>query len=352
MKATQNNTLKLKMMVSLGALLIPALVGCSEVSFTPSQDLTSKDLEVPPPDSTDKTISETFLFDRSNTKKYVDVLFIIDNSGSMLAEQEKLGQRLNSFITSLDEVDWQIGITTTDASNGTFGIKGSLVNLDSTSQKILKPTLSNYESLFMNSVVRNESIDCQTTAVCPTNNEQALLAAIMAMDKRNSTNAGFFRDNADLAVVILTDEDEMSSGPPEATKPQQVVDHFKSIWGTSKNLSVYGIVVQPGDRDCYDSQYLTAGTYGYHVTELALITGGVTGSICDTDYSHNLSKIGENVNQLLNYVVLTHEPESGVLNVVLTPHDPELTWSLEGQRVVFNKTPAEGTRVDIVYERK
>lgn len=325
--------------------------GCSEVSFTPSRDLTSQEVPDPIP-VVDKTVSESFNFNEGNTTRMVDVLFIVDNSGSMLAEQEKLGQRLNSFINSLTEVNWQIGITTTDASNGSFGIKGSLVNLSSTSQKILRASTPSYENLFLNSVVRTESIDCQTTAVCPTNNEQPLLAAILAMDKRSSINSGFFRDNADLAIVILSDEDEMSSGPPEATKPQAVLDHFRSIWGQSKNLSVYGIIVEPGDSDCYMDQYLTAGTYGHHVAELSRITGGVTGSICDTDYSQNLTKIGENVSQLLNYVVLSNDPESEDISLSVTPADPTLLWSLEGRKIIFNKTPKEGTQVTVVYQRQ
>lgn len=322
-------------------------MACSEVSFSPSENLSKT--ETPP--SENGKITESFYFNNGQTHKSVDVLFVVDNSGSMLEEQEKLGQRLSSFIASLSAVDWQIGITTTDTSAGTYGIKGSLVTLFGSSERILKPTSPNYANTFMHSVVRRESIDCQNSGVCPTNNEEPLRAIQLAIDKRNSNNAGFFRDNADLAVVILSDEDEMSSGPPEATKPSEVLAHFNSVWGSSKKISVYGIIVEPGDSACYNEQYLTAGTYGYHAAELAALTGGVTGSICDTDYSDNLSKIGENVNKLLNYVVLANDPDTQDLDLVISPYDPHLTWSIEGRRITFNKAPAQGTRVDVVYAK-
>ena len=324
------------------------MMACSEVSFAPApKELASAEAPVT---GSDSKLTESFFFNNNNSERFVDVLFVVDNSTSMTEEQNKLGDRLDAFIGSLSQVDWQIGITSTDVSNGSFGAKGSLLTLDGTSSKILKATTPNYNTIFKNSVVRNETLDCQTTAVCPSNNEQPLRASMMAMDKRATANAGFFRENADLVIVILSDEDEMSSGPAEATSADQVIAHFKSIWGEEKKLSAFAIIVEPGDSVCYSDQYLTAGTYGDYAADLVLKTGGVTGSICDTDYSDSLSKIGENVNQLLNYIVLKKDPDVEGMDLVISPYDADLTWKVKGRRITFNKTPAEGTRIDVVYD--
>ena len=53
---------------------------CSEVSFTPGQDISSLGLQ---PDGSQK---ESFTFDDDNTAAKVDVLFVVDNSPSMLQE--------------------------------------------------------------------------------------------------------------------------------------------------------------------------------------------------------------------------------------------------------------------------
>ncbi len=346
MKTNFNVTVRLLTVtgISLG------MMACSDVSFAPApKEVTSNEAPVDPIVDSNK-VTESFFFNNNNTERFVDVLFIVDNSTSMTAEQQKLGQRLESFIGSLSQVDWQIGITSTDVSNGSFGAKGSLLTLDGTSTKVLKATTPNYNTVFKNSVVRNETLDCQTTAVCPSNNEQPLRAAMMAMDKRDSNNAGFFRSNADLVIVILSDEDEMSSGPAEATSADQVIAHFRSIWGEDKNLSAFAIIVEPGDSACYQDQYATAGTYGDFAADLVMKTGGVTGSICDTDYSESLSKIGENVNKNLNYVILKKAPDADGMDLVISPYDSTLTWKVSGRRITFNKTPAEGTRIDVVYE--
>lgn len=78
-----------------GALLVSALVGCSDYSYT-SQ--TNKDI---------------FQQRRRNT---VDVLMVVDNSCSMAEEQNKLASNFDGFIEAFSgvDVDWQIAVTTTD----------------------------------------------------------------------------------------------------------------------------------------------------------------------------------------------------------------------------------------------
>ena len=77
------------------ALLALLAIGCTEYSYT------------------SKYRKDVFQQRRMNT---VDILLVVDNSCSMVEEQDKLATNFQSFIAAFEgaEVDYQIGVTTTD----------------------------------------------------------------------------------------------------------------------------------------------------------------------------------------------------------------------------------------------
>lgn len=288
-------------------------------------------------------IAGSDLFVQGVQDNKVDILFVDDNSGSMKEEQSLLGNRFNTFINSLQDLDWQVGITTTDVSGGKYGLKGSLLELyDNPGLRILTSSLPNADMVFKKTIERPET---------GSGNEQPLYASILAMEKRDSDNAGFFRNSSDLAIVILSDEDEASNRPSYATEPRDVVDKFESIWGTEKKLFVFGIVVKPGDKTCYDlqrAQTSNTAQYGTAVAELSQMTGGELGSICDSDYSDNLQRIGEKVRELVSSFQLAHVPIAGSVSVALEPAQ-NISWRVDGNKIIFTQPPVEGTRIDVNY---
>lgn len=358
-------------MISQRVLILIGLMafiasGCGpqSVSFKKSGDENAADV-IPPDDGTDpcvgcddpgsQTANGSDIFFQTPRNNMVDILFIDDNSGSMEEEQRLLGQRFSSFISGLSTLDWQIGITTTDVSNGKYGLKGKILELAGRpGEKILKATTPNADTVFANTIQRPETLSCSTGTFddCPSGVEQPLYASILAMEKRNSDNRGFFRDGADLAIVILSDEDEMSNGPSSATKPKDVVDKFKSLWGREKRFSVFGIIIEPGDQTCLDEQVNQSGNTGYFgifAHTLTRMTGGVTGSICERDYSSTLENIGEKVLELSNSFELAHTPINGSVRVTLTPAQ-NTPWSVRGNKLMFNQAPQPNTRIDVTYQ--
>ena len=79
---------------------LAATAGCTEYSYT------------------ERTAKDVFQQVRKNT---VDVLMVVDNSCSMFEEQDNLAANFSSFISAFDgvDVDWQIGVTTTDTADAT-----------------------------------------------------------------------------------------------------------------------------------------------------------------------------------------------------------------------------------------
>ncbi len=334
-----------KLRMCLRGLLISSVVwatACSDVKFTPGDENASLGLA-------DGAQKETFSFDDDGAGSKVDVLFVVDNSGSMYEEQTRLGAALNSFITGLGNVDWQIGITTTDISNGPYGLKGSLLPFAGLNSKVLSKDSLDYATAFKNTVVRQEVLTCDNVNVmCPSSDERPLEAAMMAIEKSKGENAGLFRAGADVAVVILSDEDEGSNGL-NAIAASAVIQAFAQTFGGSKSLTGYGIIIQPGNTACYNQNTAGGGQYGTYAAGFASLTGGVTGSICDTDYGPALTNIGNRVRELTKSVNLRFAPNPDTVQIVIRPFDSSLTWEIHGTTISFNKPPKRGTKVEVVY---
>jgi hypothetical protein len=178
---------------------------------------------------------------------------------------------------------------------------------------------------------------------CPSSDEQPLKASILSMEKHDTENANFYRKDADLVIIVLSDEDELSTGPSKATKPQTVVDTFHSIFGFTKQLSVYGIIIEPGDQACFDdqkSENFQDAWFGTHVKELARITKGFTGSLCADDYSTHLQNISNSVRLLSDFFVLKKSPSVDSVSVQMSPAQ-NIPWKIEGNKLMFETAPTD-----------
>ncbi len=298
----------------------------------------------------DGRTQDSFVFDEFETRARVDVLIIDDNSDSMRLAQQKLGDRLQAFLGSLAKIDWQIGITTTDVSNGPFGLQGRLLDIDAAHHRILTPATANVAQVFAQIIVRKETWNCGES--CPSTDERPLRATIDAIGKRNSDNVGFFRDGADLVVIILSNEDEASEGGKTADTYDTVKAAVQKAFGTQKPLTGFGLLVIPGDAACYAASSTLGGHYGAILNDFAVASGGTVGSICAADYGPTLASIGQRVREGIKVAVLSGTPQPGTLQVKVMPADPTLTWALSGRTLTFAHPPKPGTQVVVFYKAK
>lgn len=331
-----------------------ATAACSPKQFAAIQTNSGSQVQVPSDGSDVLKATESFTQDEAANK--IDILIINDNSYSMEVEQTKMAERFPAFVSSFSGLDYQISMTTTDidSTSNNLNLGGRVVNWSGTASKFLTGNSSNAATLFRNTLRRIETIGCTIRGDCPSGNEQPLKAAMLAMDQRLTSNAGVFRNKTDLAIVVLSDEDELSDGPANATKPQEVVDRFKAHFGDSKRLAVFGIVIKSGDEACRIHQLAqTSGGKGAyfatHVEELARLTGGSVNSICDDDYSQSLTDISNSVRKLVGTFDLHQAPKPGTVEVVMTPHQV-IGFRVEGKKVIFDTPPPAGTRVEISYQ--
>lgn len=139
------------------------------------------------------------------TKPEVDILWVIDNSGSMLDEQAKLAENFPNFMNFFLEsgLDYHIAVTSTDTT--ATGLNGRLRAVGS--YRYVTPDVADPVGVFqtMARLGANGSAD-----------ENPSLAAYRAVAQPTpalqSSNQGFYRENASFHVIVVTDEPDSSFG--------------------------------------------------------------------------------------------------------------------------------------------
>ena len=234
----------------------------------------------------------------------VDVLFVVDNSGSMEQEQTKLAANFDSFIqyfTNL-ELDFQLAVVTTDVENPAES--GRFVG----SPTILKPTTADLSAAF----TANVNVGTSGSGV-----ERGLEAARLALSEPNisSFNASFLREDAILAIVIVSDEED---GGSESDAPPQdpvstYVDFFLSLKGGDPARVNFSAIAGdvPGGCSSADAEAAPANRYAEAVGAL----NGYFGSICATDFGPILDQLGNSISGLATAFATQYTPVVDTIRV-------------------------------------
>ena len=304
-------------------------------------------------------------FDLTAGKK-VDVLFVIDNSGSMGDEQNNIASNFKSFvqIANLWQNDYHLGVTSTDKKGG---LKGKLRNEAGT--RILtknnnaKGEFPKYAKLGTNGSANEQGLEaakraldvphkfdtcdskCQTCKVdkdCPAN--MFCVPDDKGVKACGGWNRTFMRKTAGLEVVFVSDEEDSS---PAALS--FYVNFFKSIKGfVNKGLMYVYLIVGfkqssggSGGGGCgaqKGSRYLT----------VAKETGGKSASICDPSFAKTLQDIGNVAFGMSHQFFLTMNAQPGTVKVWVNGKqcqgpDKNKTWYLdEPSNSVVLVDPANG----------
>lgn len=204
-----------------------------------------------------------------SNRRPIDVLFMVDDSPSMADDQNILATNFQSFIGSFKnfQVDFHIGAVSSDMRKSDR--KGQLV------APFLTPTTPDLEGAFTKMV----NVGDKGSA-----NEQGINAVMTALTEPllSTTNKGFVRPDADLAVIFLTDEND--SSPQTA---QEAIDFLKNFKNDPEAITVAAILDFGGSLFCG----LGASNWKYAQVASAFGSHGVV-SVCNSGYSRTLENIG------------------------------------------------------------
>jgi hypothetical protein len=176
-----------------------------------------------------------------------DILFVVDNSGSMADEQARLAANFGAFIDEISQsnADYRIAVVSTDLSSS-LGERAGEVTLDWDEAEPFELITTNGNRpgepgvcsevgiehgcfrgpepalrIIDSTMVREQQIEAFTANVsigsCGSGSEEGLAAAVEALDRAgaNECNGGFLRDRSNLVLIFLTDEEDASPGSVE-----------------------------------------------------------------------------------------------------------------------------------------
>ncbi len=306
--------------------------------------------------------SETFEQAPSNQ---VDILWVIDNSVSMVQEQTAVANGAAQFISHLDEtgMDFQLGVITSDMdstnTNAATIMGGFVTN-----------ATPDYEAAFA------ERVQVGTGG---SDQEKGIEAAVAALSPPiiDTKNVGFLRDDASLAIVILSDENDCSDGGAlgaESTGEQcyteydkltpipDLVRDLKDIKdGSIGSFSFSGIIGPDAVDGCEDA------VPGKRYATTIQMIGGVRANICDADFSAIMDSLGLIAAGILDTFPLSYLAKEDTIEVAVNDIDDNAIeviedatngWTYEEAEdssyanIVFHGTavPPRGATIGVDYE--
>ena len=256
-----------------------------------------------------------------------DILFVIDNSGSMGVWQTALTDNFSSFISvfGVTGVDYQIAVITTDDES----FRGPILT-------DLTPDL---ETEFTSQAVAGTWGSAMEKGL-----NYAELATLAGGDAEPGSD--FLRDDAKLIIIFVSDEKDWSS-----KSDAEYESHFKSL-KASDSMVVTHAVVGDSPSGCSSTTTTWArADYGEGYIEVSALTGGEFVSICSSDWGADLETLAHD-SILQRSFDLTETPYEDT--IVVEVDGTEATgWSYNTSEntVEFlgSYVPESGTEVSISY---
>lgn len=205
-------------------------------------------------------------------KPQVDILFVVDNSDSMRSAQENLVKNISKFsdvIGQTQMIDYHIGVVSvwdyskhfTENRKDSFGIGDLRFIKDSKGQSQAQRFVTRKESAILSSTL-NIGVQALKDGGPEVEEIFAPLAAALDKSGNGAPNDGFFRPEAQLVVIFMTDADEQKDEYDATTGVSRlsVTDMYEKLVSFKGNdrtkVSAYGVLVPVNAPDTKKDFYL------------------------------------------------------------------------------------------------
>lgn len=269
----------------------------------------------------------------------VDILWVVDNSGSMEDTVNLLRTNFSSFINEFTTLglDYHMAAVTTDMVNPTHSgrIRGSVITSD------MDPNQA--ASLFLGSV---------DVGASGSSDEMGLAAVQAALTEPllSNENAGFLREGAALAVIVVSDENDSS-----AVNSSQFTSWFRTLKTDPEDVRMHGFI---GLEITFDFFGCTVDSVAQKYKDVVDATGGQTQHICLEDWSTAMTMMSLASAGLANTFPLSAVPSNLAqlyvyVDGVEAPYGIITGWTYEASTnaIVFHGTsvPLAGQVVTVSY---
>ena len=315
----------------------------------------------------------------SAERKKVDILWVIDSSGSMQEEQQFLGTNFLAFIQGLNgsEINYQTAVTSTDVcddflpnllkdrscptmpDSSPFHLRGAFQG--PTGEQIISPETIDPIGTFLNYA----NVGTQGSGF-----EHGLWAAKLALERTNNgQNDQLMRGGSHLSIIVVSDEEDDGIGlsMPDAYSGtnftalgattfrwdhEDMIQHLADLKGDG-NFSISAIT---GTREstgnlCWSS-HSQPREEGTQYIAAARATGGIIQSICQEDWEDGLYKLGQDVVAQISQIELTSEPVKGTIQVWIDGQESHNWQHIEETNTLkfhSDEVPPSGSQIEVSY---
>jgi hypothetical protein len=310
-------------------------------------------------------------------RENVDILWIVDSSGSMSEEQTFLANSFSSFMNAMvnQNFDFQTAVTSTDVCQGSVPADLSQVVCPRVSEsnanqlrgsfrgpngkKVLaKADYQNNLAGLVSQFQSNVNVGIQGSGF-----EHGLTAAKMAIEKSlNGQNPALLRADSFLSIIVVSDEEDDGIGLSKADGYSPYTNWFSTGETTYKftednmisflnsnvgagNYSISAITGTKNGTTMCSSAHSSPVEEGTQYIKAAQKTGGLLLSICDSNWQSLLNQIGNDIAAQSTQIALPEQPYlpkpmkvyvDGVLNTQWTYVSGSNSIMFEGNAVPPN----------------
>jgi hypothetical protein len=305
-------------------------------------------------------------------KPKVDILFVIDNSDSMVKHQENLKKNVDRFVEAFEankRIDFQIGVTTVWDSRRfgpvvqNFHPLGALYPVQNGSPIVTGAVGQNfvtrapgYQAILGNTLkIGVVARGTDANDLGGPEFEELFSPVAAAIDGRN---VGFVRPDAHLAVVLITDADDVSSMAP--SKLASILSQSKQ--NDSSMFSTYAVLSMskncPKDPGNDPAKMPKGYRLNGQIMDFLKDTRGHAYDLCDPQYGSKLAEAGRLIAKNADKEVkiqLDQIPEAGTLKVtfaasgapVPNQYDPA-NYTITIQSSAMDGQP-DDAQIDVTY---
>lgn len=213
-----------------------------------------------------------------------DILFVVDNSGSMNWHQDTLSRQAHHLVSELTEknIDFHIGVITSDTHDPNHG--GRLVG----EIPFVTPTTPNLVNVLTQNLKVGTSGHYQERFFDP-------VVAALSEPLISTLNAGFYRESATLTLIFITDTEDSS-----VVDVNSFIDFLTNLKGSLNKISAHAVIVpQDASPSCYADSEWPAQRIEHFIS----LVDGYLYNLCDES---SLQLVWKNLSELPANKLLLH----------------------------------------------
>ena len=283
----------------------------------------------------------------------VDILFVVDNSKSMLQYQQRLSARMQDMVSTLNnlKMDYRVAVTTSTMAkdSATYPISRKIVGTPAYLTAANINLLTDRVIVGESGSDLERSLDAMTLVTSPT-----YLASI---------GSDFMREDALFAVIFMSDELDQSSefGNPNSSDFINILNSRKPTFTNGARGWIANYIGILTNQSCDTLGGFVA--IGTQFISLVDASGGSKSSICNADLSAAVSNIKARIVDQITAYRFKDIPKKSSINVTIAGRaifeDAVNGWTLEsevsGSRTYYSlkfhgsSIPAANEFVDVKY---